>query len=291
MFCGRVNHARRYCPAKDAECFNCKKKGHFATVCRSKVKDNAFNSTCVQPHLLATVNAPKGLERATVDVSVDGVDAKALMDSGATESFINREFALKNKFECKPCAQSIIMASKALSASVSGTIDAVVDYGGQSYMLCLKVMNELCADLILDQDFMKLHDKIVFEMGGPQQSVIIGDATCSVAQALIELSKLFKNLVVDCKSIATKSRHYSTEDRIFIRQEIEKLLQEGIIEPAVSPWRALVLVTKNERHKKRMVIDYSQTINRFTELNAYPITRIDEQINKIARGKYFLHWI
>ena len=39
------------------------------------VKDNAINSTCVQPHLLASVNAPKGLERATVDASVDGIDA------------------------------------------------------------------------------------------------------------------------------------------------------------------------------------------------------------------------
>ena len=55
----------------------------------------------------------------------------------------------------------------------------------------------------------------------------------------------------------------------------------------MSPWRAQALVTKNERHKKRMVIDYSQTINRFTELNAYPIPRIDEQINKIACGKVF----
>ena len=127
MFCRRANHARRYCPTKDAECFNCKKKGHFATVCRSKVKDNAFNSTCVQPHLLASVKTPKGLERATADVSVDGIDAKALMVSEATDSFINGEFALKNKFECKPCAQSIIMASKALSASVSGTIDTVVN--------------------------------------------------------------------------------------------------------------------------------------------------------------------
>ena len=36
-----------------------------------------------------------------------------------------------------------------------------------------------------------------------------------------------------------------------------------------------------------MVIDYSQTINRFTELNAHPTKRLDEQINKIARGKVF----
>ena len=62
------------------------------------------------------------------------------------------------------------MSSKALSASVSGTIDTVVNYGGQSYMLCLKVLNELCSDLVLGYDFMKLHDKIVIEMGWPRQS-------------------------------------------------------------------------------------------------------------------------
>ena len=36
-----------------------------------------------------------------------------------------------------------------------------------------------------------------------------------------------------------------------------------------------------------MVIDYSQTINRFTHLDAYPLPRIDEQINSIAKAKYY----
>ena len=36
-----------------------------------------------------------------------------------------------------------------------------------------------------------------------------------------------------------------------------------------------------------MVIDYSQTINRFTRLDAYPLPRIDEQINEIAKNKVF----
>ena len=62
------------------------------------------------------------------------------------------------------------MASKALSDSVFASVVTIVNYGGQSYMLCLKVINELCADLVLGHDFMKLHDKIVFKMRGPRQS-------------------------------------------------------------------------------------------------------------------------
>ena len=46
-------------------------------------------------------------------------------------------------------------------------------------------------------------------------------------------------------------------------------------------------ITKDERHKKRMVIDYSQTVNRFTHLDVYPLPRIDELINEIAKTKYY----
>ena len=66
-----------------------------------------------------------------------------------------------------------------------------------------------------------------------------------------------------------------------------RLLNEDIIEPSNSPWRSQVLVTLGERHKRRMVIDYSQTINRFTQLDAYPLPRIDDQINEIASNTVF----
>ena len=36
-----------------------------------------------------------------------------------------------------------------------------------------------------------------------------------------------------------------------------------------------------------MVIDYSQTVNRFTHLDAYPLPRVDELINEIAKSKYY----
>jgi len=72
-----------------------------------------------------------------------------------------------------------------------------------------------------------------------------------------------------------------------MKDEIQKLLAEGIIEPSVSLWRTQVVVTKSEIHKRRMVIDYSLTVNRFTLLDAYPLPRIDDQINEIVQHKYF----
>ena len=64
-------------------------------------------------------------------------------------------------------------------------------------------------------------------------------------------------------------------------------MDEGIIKPSKSPWRTQVLVTKEiERHKKRMVIDYSQTINHYTE-HAYPFLKINNMVSKISEYSVF----
>ena len=43
----------------------------------------------------------------------------------------------------------------------------------------------------------------------------------------------------------------------------------------------------HENHKKRLVVDYSDTINVYTELDAYPMPNISNMINKISQYKYF----
>ena len=44
---------------------------------------------------------------------------------------------------------------------------------------------------------------------------------------------------------------------------------------------------KDENHKKRLPIDCSQTINRFTLLDAFPLPRISDVVNKIALYRVF----
>ena len=42
-----------------------------------------------------------------------------------------------------------------------------------------------------------------------------------------------------------------------------------------------------DRHKKRLCIDYSQTINQYTDLDAYPLPRIDDMVNDLAAYKVY----
>ena len=96
---------------------------------------------------------------------------------------------------------------------------------------------------------------------------------------------VFANLMDDCHPVASKSHRYSFADKQFIEKETRRLLEEGIIEKSNSPWRAQIVVVKDPyvHSKRRLAVDYSQTINRFILLDAYPLPRIDETVNKIAQ--------
>lgn len=83
------------------------------------------------------------------------------------------------------------------------------------------------------------------------------------------------------------SRHFITNAR-FISTEFDHLLKEQLTKSSNSSWYVQVLVTTNERHKRRIVVEYSQTINRFTLLDTYPLPKIDQMVEKIASYAVFI---
>ena len=103
----------------------------------------------------------------------------------------------------------------------------------------------------------------------------------------VPFPKPFSHLSENCRPIADKPRKYSQADLHFIHDETQRLLSDDLIEPSNSPWRAQVLVVKEQSGKCRMVIDYSRIINRFTQLDAYPLPRIDELVNELAQYRVF----
>ena len=131
---------------------------------------------------------------------------------------------------------------------------------------------------------MERHKSGVFTFNGKEPTLQV----CALIPMNVPPLSLFTHLSGDCKPIAVKSRRHTKDDEEFIKKETQRLLDEGIIKPSKSPWRAQVLVTKEtERHKKHVVIEYSQTINHYTELDAYPLRRIDNRVSKISKYSVF----
>ena len=172
-------------------------------------------------------------------------------------------------------------------------IDAEVN--GKLYRgIVASVLKSMVCPLILGKDFLRRHKQVTFQFDGTDDPVVFGAISQTDTKKPSTLMNvppppLFTNLSPDCKPIAEKSRRKNERDKQFIKEEIAKLLAEGKIEPSVSPWRSQVFVTSDENqiHRRRMVVDYSNTINRFTELDAYPMPNITEYVENISKYKVF----
>ena len=128
------------------------------------------------------------------------------------------------------------------------------------------IITALCADVILSQDCLKRQKQIIIQMNGSQENLVVLNNTtqCTVSASRVEPRPLFQNLLSDCRPIAMKSRYFHEKNKQFIRTEVNKLLKEGITEKSFSSRQAQFLVLRDERHKPRMIVDYSQNVNKYT---------------------------
>ncbi len=70
-----------------------------------------------------------------------------------------------------------------------------------------------------------------------------------------------------------------------IESKIKDMLREGIIEPASGPWTAPVVIVPKQSGEPRFCVDYC-ALNKLTVKDSYPLPRIDESLDFLARGTF-----
>jgi transposase InsO family protein len=280
-WCGGVSHPRFKCPARNSDCGNCGGKGHWKVVCRNPVPKSVSSS--VYPVLASLSKVPKCLEQSVTEIGVCGRSCYALWDTGSAENYVHPSMVERYNLKIIPEAGEVSMANTDQHTTTSGYVETTLTVNGKKYPnIKLTLLENACIDVILGIDFLAKHRQITINYGGREPPLVSALGTLKV-----KTPQLFANLTDDCHPIASRSRRYTAADRLFIKSEVDRCLREGIIEKSNSPWRAQPYVTGGENQKKRLVIDYSETINRFTLLDAYPLPRIDDTINQIAQYKVF----
>nr|GFB61618.1 RNA-directed DNA polymerase homolog [Tanacetum cinerariifolium] len=71
-----------------------------------------------------------------------------------------------------------------------------------------------------------------------------------------------------------------------VNEQLQEMLENGIIRPSVSPWGVPVLFVKKKDGSMRLCIDYRE-LNRITIRNRYPLPRIDDLFDQLQGAKYF----
>ncbi|XP_077969923.1 uncharacterized protein LOC120331269 [Styela clava] len=244
------------CPARNAECFNCGLRGHFATVCRKAKKSVATVNDLHLTSIIAGIHT--SLSRSTITAKIAENPLMALLDSGASQSYIKASVARSLGLTLYGPKTVIALASNESVAQTIGFVDAPLKIGTRVYdAMKFGVVENLCTDIILGQDFLSKHRKVVFEFNGDLDSLYVGKEVCNLASAKVsEPLRIFRFVDDNCKPIAVRSRNYSSDDLKFIKEQIARLLREGIIE-------------------------------RYTALDAYPLPRINNIINEVAKGKIY----
>ncbi|UYV64286.1 hypothetical protein LAZ67_3000151 [Cordylochernes scorpioides] len=90
----------------------------------------------------------------------------------------------------------------------------------------------------------------------------------------------------DAKPIKHKPYRVSAKERTIIKDQIDKMLEEGIIRPSSSPWSFPVILVKRRDGKYRFCVDYRK-LNEVTVKDVYPIPRIDDVLDTLQGSKYF----
>ncbi|GFT37457.1 retrovirus-related Pol polyprotein from transposon opus [Trichonephila clavipes] len=278
FICGNDLHSRALCPARDVTCRNCGKKGHYQRVCKSRPGRNSSNVVASSNTLVAISGSTHCLQKSIIKALFNNIQLSALIDTGSSLSFLNEKHVAKCKLKVEPYLGKISMANSSMVTETEGVCKVNLKIENFTYQnVELLVMKGLCSYVLIGHDILNKHSSVEIGFDGNRPPLTI----CSLAIAQVPPVSLFSNLNPDCRPLDTKSLRQTVEDNIFMALEIQKLLQEGVIEPSNSPWRAEAFVIRGENHKPRMVVDYSQTINK------YPLPKIEEVILKISKNKVF----
>ena len=202
-------------------CHSCGSKGHFSKVCKSgrrpqrnnrsgynsnsDYRQYSSNSVYNNPEqsTLASV-LPNALSDAVINVKVNGVTTRALIDSGSSDSFINyctvRKLGIKITQHDK---QSICMAAKTCVSETVGSVYVDLEVVGHKHNgIRLQVLDNLCCDIIVGHDILNKHDKLVINFGGQNSSFVVDNIShsgfaCALTPVIFNPPPLFEHLARD----------------------------------------------------------------------------------------------
>ena len=90
-----------------------------------------------------------------------------------SESFIRADVAKSLRLKPDGDSLEVALVSTTSSVKIRGFVYLNASVLGYDYHLKLEVIDELCADIILGQDFLKPNESVTIEMGGSQPSISV----------------------------------------------------------------------------------------------------------------------
>jgi transposase InsO family protein len=90
----------------------------------------------------------------------------------------------------------------------------------------------------------------------------------------------------NARPIKLPLRRVPLKQREVIEDELNKMLQENIIEPSDSPWSSNICLVTKKDGSLRFCVDFRK-LNQVTRKDAYPLPRIDDTLDTLTNSQWF----
>ena len=284
--------------------------------------------------------------RLYTDVTLGGLQATALLDSGASHVFVNSEFFFpmqQKGIVIRPLSTVAEMANGS-KGEITGVACIPINIGPKTWVGDCFLIKHLPYDLIIGinvmrelravvnfatnhvsfQDGSGREDIPVFELAAMDVSVDAEESaqrdpenfllennpfsildTLSDEVANPEQMQQCRELLLhwirkfsDSPGCTNVTRHkiyledpyappikisyrlYSPITESIIKEEVQKLIDKGIVEESDSPYSFPVLIVPKKNGKKRVCVDF-RALNAVTRKNSYPIPRVDQLLDRL----------
>ncbi|CAI5686860.1 unnamed protein product [Oreochromis niloticus] len=310
--CGGAHFAKD-CVFKDSTCHNCKKKGHLAKKCRgtkekskkewkTKHKLNTHHLQSMAPeedecvfNMFNLVGFNKcHAEPIYATIQVNGKELQMEVDTGASASVISQAtyYSLWHSGGA-PALQATEISLRQYTGEcipLLGAIEVHAAYQGQEAAATLMVVKGEGPSL-LGRDLLQ---KIRLNWREIRYVTVIAELLGRYADVFKnELGTLQGTTVKLCVDPFARPRFFKPctvpyAMKAKVEAELERLQQIGVIEPIeFSDWAAPIVPVLKEDGGVRICGDYKLTVNQASQLDAYPLPRVDDLFATLAGGQTF----
>ena len=299
--CGRENHPRDKCPAKDSKCHKCSVKGHWAKFCLAKSSVNEINADSsddgqgflgsVESHESDQSIGSVETKPWITHVRVDGVEVKFKVDSGADVTVISEKDL--QRFP----GVKLVNSTKVLCGPGNSKLDVLGKF--QCTMETDKYYSV--------QDVYVVRGLSLALLGRPaiESLRIIGQVNLSSVHVAdkykSKFPKLFKGLgktdweyTIKLDSSAqpyslSVPRRVSLPLMDKVKAELQRMQDIGVVskvdEP--TPWcSGMVAVPKANSDQVRICVDLTK-LNESVIREKHMLPTVEESLSKLAGGRYF----
>lgn len=242
-YCGYSwhKHGLKMCPAKRATCRLCQKSGHFAKVCLSK-RRNQHNNNENKTVCVISSNEQKYLNKPVVHMFINNVATEFMADSGSAASIINKSTFKKLKINNQQLQDSdpIYAFGNEAPINILGKFEVTLSYKGNSIRDEVYVYNGEAQQLLSFEASKKLQVMKVSYQIRNRTTINMNYVETNfpnIVKGVGTLKNYKVHLHIDknIKPIAQRHRRIPMHLRDNVEREIDRLLEENIIEKVDAP--------------------------------------------------------